>query len=134
MLNYKLNANVIYYGDSSLIKRLMIILIDNALKYTGEGGKVEIQSKSVNQNIEIYVSDTGEGIEKEYLDKIFTRFYRVDKARSRKKGGSGLGLSIAQWIVNEHKGEIRVESTPGKGSTFTVCLPANKKGGTTFQT
>ncbi|MDP4095082.1 MAG: ATP-binding protein [Bacillota bacterium] len=126
-LSHELNTKVMYYGDSNLIKRLLVILTDNALKYTSEGGKVEIQSKISNHTVEIYVSDTGEGIEKEHLDKIFTRFYRVDKVRSRSKGGSGLGLSIAQWIVNEHHGSIRVDSTPGKGSTFVVCLPISMK-------
>jgi len=70
------------------------------------------------------VADTGEGIEKEHLPRIFDRFYRVDKARARESGGSGLGLAIAKWIAEEHKGSIRVESIPGVGSTFTVILPA----------
>lgn len=69
------------------------------------------------------VADTGEGIEKEHLPRIFDRFYRADKARERESGGSGLGLAIAKWIVEEHKGFILVESKPDEGSTFTAILP-----------
>ncbi|MCX8128847.1 MAG: HAMP domain-containing histidine kinase [Clostridia bacterium] len=115
-------SGVEFIGDRNRIKQLIIILIDNALKYTGNGGRIEVVMKRRDKHVEIAVEDTGVGIEKEHLSRIFDRFYRVDKARSRNKGGSGLGLAIAKWIVDEHKGQIKVESTPGKGTRFTVLL------------
>jgi len=113
-----------FFGDESRLKQLIVILIDNALKYTPPGGQAAVSLKKHDSHVELFVTDTGEGIEKEHLNKIFERFYRVDKARSRESGGTGLGLSIAAWIVKEHKGSISVISTPDKGSTFKVQLPA----------
>lgn len=118
-----IEPNINFNGDQTRIKQLAAILIDNAIKYTPPGGKIDIELKDLNNNLEITVSDTGEGIDQEHLDKIFNRFYRVDKARSRDSGGTGLGLSIAEWIVKEHKGVIKVKSEPGKGTTFLVVLP-----------
>lgn len=112
-----------FYGDETRIRQLITILTDNAIKYTPSGGKVEIDLKKQGNTIEIRVSDTGEGIAKENIDKIFQRFYTVDKARSRQNGGNGLGLSIAEWIVKEHGGTISVASTPGKGTTFQISFP-----------
>ena len=116
-----------YYGDESRIKQLTIILLDNVVKNTPSGGQVSLSLKRDDYHIRIIVSDTGEGIDKEDLDKIFYRFYRADKARSRKEGSTGLGLSIAQWIVEEHNGKIDVSSTKGLGSTFIVTLPYKKQ-------
>ncbi|MGE5415852.1 MAG: sensor histidine kinase [Acidobacteriota bacterium] len=112
-----------FNGDETRIKQLAVILVDNAIKYTPAGGKVEFELKETDRNLEIIVSDTGEGIEQEHLGRVFERFYRIDKARSRHSGGSGLGLSIAQWIVAEHHGTIKVVSHPGQGTTFRVILP-----------
>ena len=110
-------------GDESKIKQLAAILIDNALKHTPSGGNIQMTLYDKGHKVEIVVSDTGEGISDDHIDKIFKRFYRVDKARSREDGSSGLGLSIAKYIVDEHKGEIKVESQLGIGTSFHVILP-----------
>lgn len=124
-LSTDIQSEIEFFGDSDRIKQLFIILIDNALKYSNIGGKVSVQLRQIDKFIEIKVADTGEGIEKEHLEKIFDRFYRVDKSRSRNEGGSGLGLAIAKWIVDEHKGKIKADSILGKGTKFTVLLPFN---------
>lgn len=110
------------YGDKELLNRLTIILLDNAIKYTPAPGKVELYAKQDGSDIVIKVSDTGVGIDKEHIDKIFDRFYRADTARSGSIEGSGLGLSIAKWIVTEHKGSITVNSEPGRGTEITVLI------------
>jgi heavy metal sensor kinase len=129
------------FGDALRIREMLINLIENGIKYTEEGGSVCISlqkeyppavkypsdrlEKEKESFIKIIVSDTGIGISKEDQEKIFDRFFRVDKARSREQGGSGLGLSICKWIVEAHQGEIQVESELGKGSSFTVKLPSH---------
>ncbi len=111
-------------GDGLRIRELFLNLIENGIKYTELGGAIHITlEKDGEANAKIIFSDTGIGISKEDQAKIFDRFFRVDKARSREAGGSGLGLSICKWIVEAHKGEISVESELGKGSTFIVKLP-----------
>lgn len=125
-LSTDIQSEIEFFGDSDRIKQLFIILIDNALKYINSEGHVSIELRQIEKFIEIKVADTGEGIEKEHLEKIFDRFYRVDKSRSRNEGGSGLGLAIAKLIVSEHKGKIKADSTLGKGTKFTVLLPYNK--------
>ncbi len=112
-------------GDPDRLKQLLVILMDNALKYTPTGGEVSLGLRRSGGIVELTVKDTGIGISAEDLPHIFERFYRADKARSRDLGGSGLGLSIAKWIVEQHGGSISVSSIPGSGSTFTVCLPAS---------
>lgn len=127
------------FGDVLRIRELLINLIENGIKYTEEGGSIHITLQKENELLggsppdrmkrekgdfaKIIVSDTGIGIAKEDQEKIFDRFFRVDKARSREQGGSGLGLSICKWIVEAHQGEIKVESELGKGSSFIVILP-----------
>jgi signal transduction histidine kinase len=111
------------YGNESRIKQLVAILIDNAIKHTPSGGYIQMTLHDKGHNVEIAVSDTGEGISDEHINKIFERFYRVDKARSRSNGSSGLGLSIAEYIVSEHRGEIKVASVVGSGTNFRVILP-----------
>jgi two-component system phosphate regulon sensor histidine kinase PhoR len=108
--------------DSSMIEQAVVNLIDNAVKYTENSGDVSV---SVNKNsvVKIRVADTGYGIENEHLPRLFERFYRTDKARSRQQGGTGLGLAIVKHIMLAHKGDVTVESTPGKGSVFTLHLP-----------
>lgn len=98
-------------------------LLDNALKYTPKGSRLEIAARPKSGDIEVSVRDNGPGIPAEDLPHIFERFYRVDKGRSREKGGTGLGLSIVKHIVQLHGGRVRVESTPGQGSTFLFTLP-----------
>ncbi len=109
-------------GDADALKQLFLILVDNAIKYTPPEGEVRISAGRADGRVVVRVSDTGRGIAPEDLPHIFERFYRADRARQT--GGSGLGLSIARWIVQEHGGRIEVESTPGRGTTFTVSLPA----------
>ncbi len=110
-------------GDEELIKRMLLNLLDNAVKYTPEGGEISLALARQNGNAEIVVRDTGIGIPATDQARVFDRFFRVDKTRARALGGAGLGLSIAQWIVEVHGGEITVASAPGVGSTFRVVLP-----------
>jgi signal transduction histidine kinase len=111
-------------GDREQLRQLIVILVDNALRYTPHGGAVEIDVARLNGTVAIAISDTGIGIEHAELEKVFDRFYRADEARNRDSGGTGLGLSIARQLADEHGGRITVESSPGKGSTFTVRLPS----------
>ncbi len=111
-------------GDPDRLKQLLLNLVTNAIKYTLPGGEVNISVTARDGFAFLTVRDTGIGIPKEDLPFIFDRFYRVDKARARKMGGAGLGLSIARWIAEAHRGRIWAESAPGKGSTFTVQLPS----------
>ena len=109
--------------DEQKIKQLMLILVDNAVKYTPEGGFVTVRlAEPAAGKILFAVTDTGIGIAPEDQQRIFDRFYRVDKARSREMGGNGLGLAIAREIVHLHDGGIKVTSQPGEGTTFTVTL------------
>jgi len=110
-------------GDDEMLKRMLLNLLDNAVKYTPAGGEISIALGSQNGDAHIVVTDTGMGIPAEDQSRIFDRFYRVDKARSRALGGAGLGLSIARWIVEGHGGSLSVESAVGRGSSFTVELP-----------
>ena len=110
-------------GDEALLQRLTEILLDNAFKYTPSPGCVRLSLEQNSEKACITVQDSGVGIAEEDQNKIFERFYRVDKARSRAQGGTGLGLAIAQWIVSQHRGTIAVESRPGEGATFRVELP-----------
>jgi len=111
-------------GDESALRRAIDILLDNAFKYTPLPGKVTLSAEEKNGRAIVSVEDTGIGIAVEDQKKIFERFYRVDKARSRALSGAGLGLAIAQWIVQAHKGSISVKSEPGGGCTFRVEIPA----------
>ncbi len=126
-LQTKIDSEVSYYGDKNRIKQMIIILLDNAIRYSG-ASKIMITVSQNNRNIQVKVSDTGCGIEKKYLEHLFDRFYRVAETRNKNPEGSGLGLSIAQWIVKEHGGKIRVESVEGEGTDFTVMLPAWPNG------
>lgn len=111
------------HGDPFLLEQLFINLIDNAIKYNIENGEIKLKLSSTEGFIKIEISDTGIGIAKEHLERIFERFYVVDKSRSRELGGTGLGLSIVKHIVLAHNGRIDVQSEPGRGTTFTVILP-----------
>ncbi|HLP17801.1 MAG TPA: ATP-binding protein [Bacteroidota bacterium] len=110
-------------GDDVRLHQMLLNLVSNAIKYTPEDGEVRLSLTQDDGFAIIQVSDTGIGIPKENLSRIFDRFYRVDKSRSREMGGTGLGLSIAKWAAEAHGGEILVESEIGIGSTFTVLLP-----------
>jgi heavy metal sensor kinase len=110
-------------GDETVLRRLVDILLDNAFKYTPSPGSVRLRLEHESEGVAISVQDSGPGIDGQEQSKIFERFYRVDKARSREQGGAGLGLSIAQWITTQHRGSITVESRPGSGAIFRVQLP-----------
>jgi heavy metal sensor kinase len=116
-------SNAFVLGDETALRRVVNIILDNAFKYTRPPGTVELSLTQQENQAVVMVRDSGVGIAGEEQGKIFERFYRVDKARSRDLGGAGLGLSIAQWIVQQHRGSIEVESTPGQGSVFSVKLP-----------
>ena len=130
--NITLNAEnlpkTIVQADEQKIRQLVLILVDNAVKYTPDGGKVTVAFKDAPKGQVMFaVSDTGIGISKDDQSKIFDRFYRVDKARSREMGGNGLGLAIAQEIINLHQGKISIDSELGKGTTFIVTLKTKLK-------
>ncbi len=110
--------------DEDLINQVLINLLDNAVKYTPAGGTITIRCQNINNRVLTTVTDTGMGIPRENLSRIFERFYRVDKSRSRDQGGTGLGLAIVKHIVESHGGEVFVESEPGQGSTFGVSFIA----------
>lgn len=112
-------------ADANRLQQVIANLLDNAIKYGKEGGQVVLSARQAAfGGVEISVKDDGPGLPAEALPRVFERFYRVDKARSREQGGTGLGLSIVKAIVLAHGGEISVESEPGQGATFTLTLPA----------
>jgi signal transduction histidine kinase len=109
-------------GDPTLLRQLFMILLENAIKFTPEGGKVTVRVERNRTRTDVTISDTGVGIPANALPHVFERFFRADPARSR--GGTGLGLAIARWIVDSHKGRIHVQSVEGKGTTVRVTLPS----------
>ncbi len=110
-------------GDADRLQQLVLILLDNALKYTPAGGTVTLALVVADDHAVVTVADTGVGISAEELPHIWERFYRADPARGRDPGGTGLGLPIARWIVQQHGGEIDIQSTPGHGTRLCVRLP-----------
>jgi heavy metal sensor kinase len=116
-------APVFAAADRLVFRQAVINLVDNAIKYSPEGGRVRIVVRDRAQGPILEVIDTGPGIAAEYREHIFDRFYRVDKARSRAMGGTGLGLAIARWAVEAHGGRLELESEEGRGSTFRIVLP-----------
>lgn len=113
-------------GDEEILRQVLINLIDNAVKYTPAGGKIQVSMGPDPEHGWIRVEDNGIGIPPELHDRVFERFYRVDKARSRQLGGTGLGLSIVKHSTLAMKGRIFLDSAPGKGSAFTIMLPLSK--------
>jgi heavy metal sensor kinase len=124
-LHYEVSGPITLTADRKMIKQALRALIDNSLKFTPPDGKITIRADTADDTVTIAVEDTGIGVPEEEAGNIFNRFYRVDKARSKESGGSGLGLSIAKWIVDVHGGSILAESTVGKGTVITIMLPRN---------
>ncbi len=114
-------------GDDECLRQVFANLLENAIRYTAAGGQVTVQAESQSAQVVIIVADTGIGISPEHLSHLFERFYRVDSARTRDTGGFGLGLAIAQGIVQMHHGYIAVRSTPKHGTTFAVTLPVQQR-------
>jgi len=122
---------VIVPGDADQLRQVLVNLIENAIKYGGAGKPVEIMLTAPGQEpalrcaaVRLVVADHGDGIDEHHIPRLTERFYRVDNHRSREVGGTGLGLAIVKHIINRHRGRLRIESTPGQGSRFTVILPA----------
>ncbi|RGN75440.1 sensor histidine kinase [Bacillus cereus] len=122
----KVERDISFMGDRERIHQMMVILLDNAMKYTNEGGHIQIDCTQTSGSIRIQVKDDGIGVKEDDIPKLFDRFYQGDKARSKSEG-AGLGLSIANWIVEKHYGKISVESQWGEGTCFEVILPKNQK-------
>ena len=116
-------------GDRGRVEQVFVNIISNAIKYTPDGGKITVSAKEEHGKVEISVKDTGIGIPKQDIERIFDRFYRVDKARSRARGGTGLGLAITKEIVEYHGGTINVESELNVGTTVTICFDTNSEVG-----
>ena len=112
------------FGNADYLERAVSNLMDNAIKYTREKGRVRVKAVVDHGDVIIEVSDNGLGIPQEDLVRVFERFYRVDRSRSREMGGTGLGLSIVKHVAQVHGGSIEVSSTPGEGSTFRLRIPA----------
>jgi two-component system phosphate regulon sensor histidine kinase PhoR len=109
--------------NALLLEQAVVNLLDNAIKYSEPKRSVKVSAKAQGHELSISVSDQGPGIAEEHLPRIFERFYRVDRARSRKLGGTGLGLAIVKHIAQAHHGRVTVTSTVGAGTTFTIHLP-----------
>jgi heavy metal sensor kinase len=112
-----------FRGDEQLLRRLILNLLDNAIRYTPRGGEVSASLETGPAGVRLRIADTGIGVAPDAVSRIFERFYRTDLARSREDGGFGLGLSIVKWIAESHRGAVEVESRPAAGSIFTVSLP-----------
>jgi len=112
-------------GDADKLEQVFINVINNSIKYTPNNGKIEISAALVGDKAIVTITDNGIGIPREDIEKVFERFYRVDKARSRELGGTGLGLSICKEIVSAHKGTIEIESELNRGTSVRICLPSS---------
>jgi signal transduction histidine kinase len=116
-------APAVVRGDAAALRRALLNLVENAVKYTPRGGKVELSLVSGDGTASLIVSDTGIGVDAADAERVFEPFVRLDAARSRDTGGAGLGLAIARSIVAAHRGTLTLESRPGSGSRFTIRLP-----------
>jgi two-component system phosphate regulon sensor histidine kinase PhoR len=121
-------------ADARRLEQMLVNLVDNAVKYTREGGEVRVSHERAGARDRVHVADTGEGIAAEHLPRIFERFYRADAARSRELGGTGLGLAIVKHLARAHGGEATARSEPGRGSTFTIEIPAAPEAQAAAQT
>lgn len=123
VLDKRTEPDVRVRGNAMLLEQAVANLLDNAIKYSDAGAQVVVESVRIPSGVAVRVRDTGEGIAAEHHGRVFERFYRVDRARSRAQGGTGLGLSIVKHIAVLHQGEVTLESAPGQGSTFSILLP-----------
>jgi two-component system phosphate regulon sensor histidine kinase PhoR len=123
-LGSAIDDSLMVSAERAALDQILSNLVDNAIKYTPEGGRVTVRVARATERIELCVEDTGPGIAAEHLPRLFERFYRVDDARSRELGGTGLGLAIVKHLALANAGEVRVESQLGRGSRFYVLLPA----------
>ena len=121
------NEDIDLWEYSGYIRQILLNIIENAIKYTGQNGKVNVRQYTKKDKVFIEIQDNGIGIPKEDIDRVFERFYRVDKARSRSVGGTGLGLAITKHMVKALNGDIKLESELGVGSKFTIELPFNRE-------
>jgi len=121
-----IDQSIPVFGDAFRLKQALVNLVDNAIKYNRPGGEVKISARADDAQVVIEIKDNGIGISQADQQRIFERFYRVDKSRSRAQGGSGLGLAIVKKIAEEHGGTVSVESTLGEGSMFRITLPRRK--------
>lgn len=126
-LHTEIEKDLTVVGDEDRLRQLLIILLDNAFKYNAPAGQIIVTCRKLKQHLEVVVEDQGIGISEEDLPHIFERFYRSDKSRTRSTSGAGLGLSIAQWIVEGHSGSIRAESKLSQGTTFILQIPLKQK-------
>lgn len=127
VLSLDYEEQVVVSGDRDLLKQLLLNLIDNAVRYSPQGGKVVVSLEQRNEAVEITVSDQGPGIPEQQLEQIFERFYQGSDSESRTVGGLGIGLAISRWIAQAHGGEIRAENAVGRGSRFIVTLPLSRE-------
>ena len=114
----------IIYGNPTMLQEAVYNLCENAVKYNKDHGFVHVTVTPRERQVLLTVQDSGIGIPKEHHDRIFERFYRVDKSRSKETGGTGLGLSIVKHIIQQHNGQLNIDSTPGQGTTITIAFPA----------
>lgn len=126
-LRNEVPAEARVHADARRLEQMITNLVDNAIKFNRDGGSVTLAHKRGERD-RIIVRDTGEGIPPEHLPRLFERFYRVDRARSRELGGTGLGLAIVKHLARAHGGDVRVDSVPGRGSTFVIELPVKAEG------
>ncbi|MDT5262992.1 MAG: two-component system, OmpR family, sensor kinase, partial [Acidobacteriota bacterium] len=120
---YEAGEDVMFKGNEELLRRMIVNLIDNAIRYTPAGGSVSVKFLCEESCARLVVSDTGIGIPPESIERVFDRFYRVEDSRTRASGGSGLGLSIVKLAAEAHRGSVNLVSEANNGSTFTVSLP-----------
>jgi two-component system phosphate regulon sensor histidine kinase PhoR len=122
-LGNEVPVDTFVFADPRRLEQMLTNLAHNAIKFNRENGSVAVRHERVGERDHISVADTGEGIPPEHIKRIFERFYRVDRARSREMGGTGLGLAIVKHLARAHGGEVSVQSTPVEGSTFVIELP-----------
>lgn len=121
------DASITISADRLILRQVLINLVDNAVKYSPAGGRIEIRAKAAGDEAQIEIQDSGPGISSEHAEKVFQRFYRIDKARTHAEGGAGLGLSIVEWAVSVHGGRVELDSTPGAGCTFRLHFPLKQQ-------